>query len=180
MAVKSEKKADAPVKEAEKQENVEAQEQMADNAIEAKFLVRRYMLYTGGAGLIPIPFVDALSVGALQLKMIKELGDMYGHPFKEHIVRGAISALVGGVAAVSLVRSTGGLLKSVPLVGSILGGASMGIYSSAATYAIGRVFIRHFESGGTYLTFNPSKYRQYYREQFHNAKKSEGEQPAVA
>lgn len=141
-----------------------------ERTMDAKHLVKRYMLYTGGAGLIPIPFVDVASVGALQLKMIKELSEIYKVPFKENIVRGSISILAGGLAAVSLVKSTGGLLKSVPLVGSVLGGASLGIYSSASTYAIGRVFIEHFESGGTFLTFNAEKYRKLYKEHFYSAR----------
>jgi len=38
----------------------------------------------------------------------------------------------------------------------------MPIVAGAATYAIGKVFVRHFASGGTFLTFNPEKVKDYY------------------
>jgi hypothetical protein len=37
--------------------------------------------------------------------------------------------------------------------------------ASALTYAIGRVFIHHFELGGTLLNFDADKLRSYFREQ---------------
>lgn len=180
MTSQDEKKAAAAEESAKKNPAAEHELHDAlDRALDAKYLVKRYMLYTGGAGLIPIPVLDVASVGALQLKMIRELSDLYKIPFKENIVRGSISVLAGGLAAVSLAKSTGGLLKSVPLVGSVLGAASLGIYSSASTYAIGRVFIAHFESGGTFLTFNAEKYRDLYKKHFYSAKER-GSKPATA
>jgi lipoate-protein ligase A len=46
----------------------------------------------------------------------------------------------------------------------------MSAIGGAATYAIGRVFIQHFESGGTFLDFNPEKVREYFKEQFERGK----------
>jgi uncharacterized protein (DUF697 family) len=57
----------------------------------------------------------------------------------------------------------GGLLKMVPLVGPVLGGFSMSLFSGAATYAIGKVFIQHFEAGGTFLDFNPVTVKEYFQ-----------------
>ena len=36
----------------------------------------------------------------------------------------------------------------------------MPVLSAGATYAIGQAFIKHFESGGTLLDFNPPDYRE--------------------
>jgi hypothetical protein len=41
----------------------------------------------------------------------------------------------------------------------------MALLGGASTYAVGRVFIQHFESGGTLLTFDPAKVRDYYTHQ---------------
>jgi hypothetical protein len=38
--------------------------------------------------------------------------------------------------------------------------------SGGMTYAIGKVFVQHFESGGTLLDFQPEKMRKYYLDYF--------------
>jgi hypothetical protein len=38
--------------------------------------------------------------------------------------------------------------------------------SSACTYAVGKVFIQHFSSGGTFLTFSPARVREYFGQLF--------------
>ncbi len=42
--------------------------------------------------------------------------------------------------------------------------------SGASTYAIYKVFIQHFESGGTFLDLDPSKVKSYFSEQFTKGK----------
>jgi hypothetical protein len=42
----------------------------------------------------------------------------------------------------------------------------MPVFAGAATYAIGKVFIQHFEAGGTLLDFEPAKVREHFRQQF--------------
>jgi hypothetical protein len=39
------------------------------------------------------------------------------------------------------------------------------VLSAGATYAIGKAFIQHFESGGTLLDFNPPDYREFVKAQ---------------
>jgi len=36
--------------------------------------------------------------------------------------------------------------------------------AAAATYAMGRVFVMHFESGGTFLDLDPAKAEAHFRE----------------
>ena len=42
----------------------------------------------------------------------------------------------------------------------------MTILAGATTYAVGKVFIQHFESGGTFLNFNPDSVKEYYETMF--------------
>ena len=42
--------------------------------------------------------------------------------------------------------------------------------AGASTYAVGKVFVQHFESGGTFLNFDPEDVRDYYAEQFEKGK----------
>ena len=57
------------------------------------------------------------------------------------------------------------MLKSVPILGTIASGFVMPALSAGATYAIGKAFIQHFESGGTLLDFNPPDYREFIKAQ---------------
>ena len=41
----------------------------------------------------------------------------------------------------------------------------MPVLSAGATYAIGKAFIQHFESGGTLLDFNPPDYKEFIKAQ---------------
>ncbi|NJL59719.1 MAG: hypothetical protein HC887_08825 [Desulfobacteraceae bacterium] len=43
--------------------------------------------------------------------------------------------------------------------------------AGAMTYAVGRVFLQHFESGGTFLNFNPEEVKEHYARLFEEGKK---------
>ena len=53
----------------------------------------------------------------------------------------------------------------IPLFG-IFSFAAMPTLNAAISYAVGKVFIQHFESGGTFLDFDPKKVRAYFEDQF--------------
>ena len=60
--------------------------------------------------------------------------------------------------------------KFVPIVGTAIGVIGMPIVMGAFTHAVGMVFTQHFESGGTFLDFEPRTYRQYFRDMFKRGK----------
>ena len=135
-------------------------------------IIKHNLLWSMGAGLIPVPIVDVAAVAAVQLKMLKELAAHYEVPFSEHRGKSIISALVGGVAACTLAFGTAGsILKVIPVVGTAAGMAAMPIFAGATTYAVGKVFVQHFASGGTFLDFDPEKVRAYFQEMFTEGKK---------
>jgi len=139
-------------------------------------LVNRYTAWAAAAGVIPVPFVDVLAIGGVQLKMLRELAAIYNVEFSENIGKSITAALLGslvpaGTAPVAAI-GVASLLKFVPLVGTALASVSMPALSAAATYAIGKVFIQHFASGGTLLDFNPQDYREFMRQQVANRTKS--------
>ncbi len=132
----------------------------------AMAIVTRYVLYSTGAGIIPVPIVDAVLVSAVQLKMIAEISKFYKIEFQDNLGKSVIAALLGGVVGDGVGN---GLVKSalsfIPVVGPVLGGVGMAVTSGAVTYALGRVFIHHYEAGGTLLTFNPDQFREQFRDQ---------------
>ena len=50
-------------------------------------LVDRFAIWSGVAGLVPIPVVDVLAVGGLQLQMLRRLSQIYGVDFSKIAAR---------------------------------------------------------------------------------------------
>lgn len=133
-------------------------------------IVKRNSLYAAAVGLVPVPFVNLAGVTALEIKMLKNLADHYGVPFREDAGKSIVSALIGGLGATEIGYGAVGLVKGIPLVGAILGAVTLPVTAGALTWAIGKVFIMHFESGGTMLDFDANKMRTYFAEQFGKGK----------
>jgi len=153
-------------------------EEQADSAVPmtdeqrdelASELVNRFSLWSGAAGLIPVPILDMVAVGGVQLQMLRRLSEIYGVPFAENRGKSIIATLAGSFIPASTATGTavslGSLVKGLPGVGTAIGIVSMPAFSAAATFAIGKVFIQHFASGGTLLDFNPPDYREFIKAQ---------------
>ncbi len=137
----------------------------ASRAETATKLVERFALWSGVAGLVPLPVVDVVAVGGLQIQMLRRLSQIYDVEFSENRGKALIAALAG-----SMIPATSGIgaassLKFVPVVGTLAAAFVMPVLSAGATYAIGKAFIQHFESGGTLLDFNPPDYREFVKSQ---------------
>jgi uncharacterized protein (DUF697 family) len=134
--------------------------------------VRKYMWWSMGAGLIPVPFVDWAAVSGVQLKMVADVAKVYGVPFQQNRGKAVIGSLVGFVLPhVMACGMLGSLLKAIPVVGAVAGAPAMAIFCGAAEWALGLTFIQHFESGGTFLDFNPEEVRAYFKAQFEEGHK---------
>jgi uncharacterized protein (DUF697 family) len=138
---------------------------------DADRIVRRYMLWSASTALIPLPVVDMVAVAAIELALLVKLSDHYRIRFSAQRGKALIASLIGGLHAGLF---SGSLLKMVPVIG--LGGAIVPIaaLAGALTYAVGKVFIYHFEAGGTLLDFDPSKLEKYFIKKF-----KEGHQAAM-
>lgn len=138
----------------------------------AQKLVKNYMWFSMGAGLIPVPFLDLATISGVQLKMLCDLSSEYDIPFSENKGKSIVTALLGSVVPNTLVGSSvGSLLKMIPVIGTVMGGISLSIFAGAATYAIGKVFIQHYETGGTLLDFNPAEMNEYFKTKFKEGQK---------
>lgn len=143
---------------------------MTEKEIGAMHVVNKYSLYAGGLGLVPVPVFDLAAIAAVQLVMVKKLARQYDVPMRGDRGKAAISALLGSIVPTGLGYSVAGVLvRNVPVVGGVLGMFTTGGFASASTYAVGRVFIQHFESGGTFLDFDPDKVRAHFEAEFKKA-----------
>ncbi|HET9718133.1 MAG TPA: YcjF family protein [Pseudolabrys sp.] len=128
-------------------------------------LVNRFALWAGVAGLIPVPVVDTVAVGGLQIQMVRRLSQIYDVPFTENRTKAIIASLAGSLIPATSGIGAASLLKAIPVLGTITAGFVMPALSAGATYAIGKAFIQHFASGGTLLDFNPPDYRDFIKAQ---------------
>jgi len=145
---------------------------------EANSIVTKYSAFAFGGGVIPFPLMDVVAVSGIQLKMLGDLAKTYEIEFLENWGKSAISAVIGGAGPHALaVGVVGSLIKAIPVFGSTIGFATMPMLSAAATYAVGKVFIQHFESGGTFIDFDVASARVLFREQFAIAKKMFAKRP---
>ena len=129
----------------------------------ASKLVDRFAIWSGVAGLIPVPVVDAVAVGGLQIQMLRRLSQIYGVAFSENRGKALIASLAGSMIPTTSGIGAARVLKAMPIVGTIVAGFVIPVLSAGATYAIGKAFIQHFASGGTLLDFNPPDYREFIK-----------------
>jgi uncharacterized protein (DUF697 family) len=133
-------------------------------------LVDRAVRWSFGAGLIPLPVWDLAATTAIQLKMLSDLSDLYEVPFSDNRGKAILGALAGGMLPAKLGwGSLRSLLKAIPVVGSVVGFATMPAAAAAATFALGRLFVEHFESGGNLLDLDFERVQDYLHEQVREA-----------
>lgn len=135
---------------------------------------RWYTLGNTAAGLLPFPLIDMVAITTIQVLLLKDLAKIYEVPYTEQRIKVLVGALTTGVAAPVFVGpGLVSLLKAIPGVGQVVAGGSMAVIAAASTFALSRVFIQHFESGGTLLDFDPEAMRKHYMKYFEEAKKRE-------
>jgi uncharacterized protein (DUF697 family) len=152
--------------ESESPEQAEATELTPEHKEEmASKLVERFAIWSGVAGLIPVPVVDVATVGGLQVQMLRRISQIYDVPFSDNRGKALIAAIAGSMIPATSGIGAASALKFVPILGMLAAGFVMPVLSAGATYAIGKAFIQHFASGGTLLDFNPPDYREFIKAQ---------------
>ena len=147
----------------------------------ASKLVDRFATWSGVAGLLPIPVVDLVAVGGLQLQMLRRLSQIYSVPFSENRGKAVLSSLLGAMVPTASGLGAADALKAIPIIGTVISAFVTPALAAGATYAIGRTFMQHFASGGTLLDFNPPDYREFLKgqkEMWVQRSKSSGSQGA--
>ncbi|MBF0118371.1 MAG: DUF697 domain-containing protein [Desulfobacterales bacterium] len=133
---------------------------------ESNQIVKNHVIGAMAVGLIPLPFVDLVALTGVQINMLKKLSQIYDIPFHQDRVKNILASLIGGGVAVTFSGALSSLLKIIPVIGQTTGALAMPVIAGATTYAVGMVFIQHFESGGTFLNFNAEAVKGYYEAMF--------------
>jgi uncharacterized protein (DUF697 family) len=148
---------------------------MSERSAKAHEIVSRYWKWSAAAGLIWVPLIDVAAVTGIQVKMIADLARLYEVPFKRDRAKAIIGALVGAVTPAFLsstvVHTLAPAFSVVPGIGAVVGVLATPTFNAASTYALGRVFVQHLESGGTFLDMDPDKVREHFQQEFAAARR---------
>ncbi|GAA7382595.1 hypothetical protein HpCK91_09740 [Helicobacter pylori] len=88
------------------------------------------------AGLIPIPFSDALAIAPIQAGMIYKMNDAFGVKMENSVATSLITGLLGVTAVVQVGRTlVNGLFKFIPVVGSVAGSATAVVITEGIGFA---------------------------------------------
>ncbi len=119
------------------------------------------------ASLIPVPYADLGAIGAIQTSLITNLASLYDQKLTKQAVGGLVSVLLGMLVPAAASRVALGVgMKWIPGAGTAVGTITLAAFGSAATYAIGKVFVRHFERGGTFKSFSAAEAQADLKNEF--------------
>ena len=141
-------------------------------------IIKNHMYGAMGVGLIPLPVVDFLALIGIQIRLLSRLSKFYGVDFSKGRAKSIISALIGSFLPVVVSGPIASMVKLIPLIGQTTGALAMLASGGACTYALGHVFVQHFESGGTFLDFDPDNVKAYFGEKFREGQKFASEKTA--
>ena len=148
----------------------ETDAQIAERAArleQASAIISNKCKWSAAAGFIPVPYVDLAGLAAVQVKMVSDLTQLYGKTVKQEAIRTTVATLLGTLATAGLAAPFAfTTVKIIPGLGSVAGGVSMGALGAAATYAVGKVFVNHFEGGGTLSNFDVDTVKDDLKNEF--------------
>jgi len=102
------------------------------------------------SSLVPVPFFEFAAVSVVHLNMIEDLTREYRVDFGRERAQAIIAAVLSGYASRFLGSFlAGSLAKLVPGLGSAIALVTLPSVAASLTYALGYVFIQHFEQGGS-------------------------------
>jgi uncharacterized protein (DUF697 family) len=112
----------------------------------ARRIVDRHKNYAAMGGLVPLPAANIASVTAINLRMVKQLSELYGVPFQRDRTRSLIIALIAGAVPTGAGLAASSTLMWIVPGGLVWGLGAAALTAGALTRGIGLVFIDSFET----------------------------------
>ena len=112
----------------------------------ARRIVDRHKNYAAMGGLVPLPAANIASVTAVNLRMVKQLSELYGVPFQRDRTRSLIIALIAGAVPTGAGVAASSTLMWIIPGGLVWGLGAAALTAGALTRGIGLVFVESFEA----------------------------------
>lgn len=137
----------------------------------AKTTITNASQWATAAGFIPVTGLDTVTISGVQLKMVYDLCEIYKVPFKKEAVLAAVGAALGGSFTTIVASKVAGVgMSRIPYVGSVITLLTQPAISYATTFAIGLLFVKHFENNGDLLNFDLDSTKAVFDKEFEKAK----------
>jgi len=138
---------------------------------ESQRIVKVHSRIAAVVGLLPGGLLNFAAVLAVQVPMVWRIARAFGQNVGKEQVRGLLISLFTSVIPGLVGQGAGAAISSIPAVvaGTVVYFVATPILAFAMTRAVGNVFIMHFESGGTLLTFDPKSFTEYFVNEFKKA-----------
>ena len=133
-------------------------------------IIRGSVYAAMGIGIVPLPFFNLAAVTVSNMVMIRKLSNLYGVEFKEGIAKKIITSVIGAGVGILASRPVEAVVSAVPLIGLPLTIATRPALNGMTTYALGRMFVTHFENGGTFMGANVDAMKQSFSTAFANSR----------
>lgn len=145
-------------------------EMMEEPDLATDKIIKSHVVASMGLGLVPIPLFDIAALTTTQLSLLKQLCEHYEIPFNNFDLKSILTSLVGGSLPIISVIGLSSLVKFIPGFGTFAGMASLSLTAGSVTYAVGKVFSKHFEGGGTIEDFDVKQAQQLLQSEFEYGK----------
>lgn len=119
--------------------------------------IKNHAITAMGIGVLPVPGIDLVALTTVQLNLVRKLGEMYGHKLSDQLGTKLIGSLLSGYLPLAIAAPVASVLKFIPGVGIAAGVLAQATLAGATTYAVGKLFLEHFESNGSFLDFDASR-----------------------
>jgi len=122
-------------------------------------LIKSSCAWAAASTLIPLSGADIAALAAVQANLVINISSLYGEKVEKYAVSGVIATLLGTLLpayAATYALTAAAKVIPIPGVGSLLSFPALAGSNAAATYAVGKVFVNHYENGGTFASFNPT------------------------
>lgn len=135
-------------------------------------IINRYTLIAAGVGVLPSPMINSVGIAAMELVMIDELARNYNFPFPTKLAALKILvSVVGSIGPVYFALKSKSAVSAIPLVGHLIASSIYSLTGAISVYAVGKLFQRHFESGGTLLSKDNRYLKKAFKQEFENGSK---------
>lgn len=112
----------------------------------ARKIVERHKMYAAMGGLFPLPIVNIAGVAAINMRMVKQLSELYAMPFQRDRTRAIIIGVLAGAVPTGFGAATASTLTFIVPGSGLVGLGVCAITAGALTRGIGLVFVDSFES----------------------------------
>jgi len=143
----------------------------------AESVLRSRSLLSAVVGLVPLSLVALAVLAGIQAEMSRALAREYDFRYRGVLVRSLIASAFVGAWATWVAAGAAVVLSVLPVPRPVIEILCLGLSAAASSYVVGKVFIKHFEAGGTLLDLNPTATRDYFRQK--HGQGSNSDRPVV-